>query len=129
MKDEVLLCLDRAESAIEDADFLLRDDRVLAVANRAYYAVFYCVSALLRSKNTYTKKHSAARSKFSELFVKTKLFDVEASRIVGNCFAARQSADYDMQAYISEDEAALLLSDARQFYDLTVAYFREHPVE
>lgn len=34
-----------------------------------------------------------------------------------------------MQAYISEDEAALLLSDARQFYDLTLAYFREHPVE
>ncbi len=40
MKDEVLLCLGRAESAIEGADFLLRHDRELAVANRAYYAFF-----------------------------------------------------------------------------------------
>ncbi len=55
--------------------------------------------------------------------------DVEASRVVGNCFAARQSAECDMQACISEDEAALLLSDARQFYALTPVYFREHLVE
>lgn len=128
MNENVLLCLDRAESAINDADLLLREERVLAVANRAYYAVFYCVNALLASCNVYTKKHSAVRSKFSELFVKTKLFDLEASRIVGNCFASRQSADYDMQAFISVDEAALLLHDARHFQQLTLAYFREHSI-
>ena len=87
------------------------------------------MSALLASKDVYTKKHSAARSKFSELFVKTTLFDVEASRIVGNSFASRQSADYDMHAFISIEEATLLLHDARHFYDLTLTYFRQHPVD
>lgn len=76
----------------------------------------------------YTKRHQAARAKFSELFVKTGRFSVEASKIVGNNFAARQSADYDMEAYLSEGEAQLLLDDARTFHDLTIDYFKQNPV-
>lgn len=118
MKDQVIRYLERAEDALDDADYLHRDGRVLALANRAYYAIFYCVCALLASEGVYTKKHSAARAKFSELFVKTERFDVQASKIVGNNFAARQSADYDMESF--------LLEDAKTFHALTVAYFANH---
>jgi uncharacterized protein (UPF0332 family) len=112
---------------LEDAEYLYEDSRVLGLANRAYYAVFYCVSALLASEEVYTKKHSAARAKFSELFVKTNRFDIQASKIVGNSFTARQAADYDMEANLSEQEAKFLLDDARHFYTLTATYFQQHP--
>ena len=75
-----------------------------------------------------TKRHQTARAKFSELFVKTGRFSVESSRIVGNSFAARQSADYDMEFYLSEAEAQLLADDARTFHDLTIDYFKQNPV-
>ncbi|GAB3761153.1 HEPN domain-containing protein [Spirosoma pomorum] len=127
MKEHITRFLDHAETALEDAEYLYEDGRVLALANRAYYAIFYCVSALLASEGVYTKKHSAARAKFSELFVKTNRFDMHASKIVGNSFAARQAADYDMEAYLDELDAKLLLDDARHFFTLTTAYFLQHP--
>lgn len=128
MNERTTQFLDHAASALEDATFLLEGNRLLALANRSYYSIFYCICALLATRNVTTKKHSAARAKFSELFVKTGLFSVGASKIAGNAFAARQSADYDMESFISEPEAILLLTDAREFYALTLAYFTEYPV-
>lgn len=128
MKEEIDRFLEHAVDALDDANYLYQDGRVLALANRAYYAIFYCVCALLVSEKVHTKKHQAARAKFSELFVKTGRFDVQASKIVGNSFAARQSADYDMDSFLSDVEAQLLLDDARAFYALTTAYFDRNPV-
>lgn len=107
MNEQISRYLERAEDALDDANNLHQGGRVLALANRAYYAIFYCVCALLASEGMYTKKHSAARAKFSELFVKTGRFDVQASKIVGNNFDARQSADYDMEADITEERPGI----------------------
>ncbi|SOD79765.1 HEPN domain-containing protein [Spirosoma fluviale] len=108
--------------------YIRTDGRISALANRAYYAIFYCICALLATEGIATKKHQAARAKFSEFFVKTGRFDVQASKIVGNSFAACQSADYDMEAFLSEAEAELLLEDSRAFYEQTIAYFAQNPV-
>lgn len=123
MKGQISKFLEHAEDALGDAHYLHQDGRVLAVANRTYYAVFYCVSALLASEGVLPEKHQTVRAKFSELFVENGRFDVQASKIVGNNFAAHQAADYDMDAFLSEAEAQLLLDDAKIFYDLTLAYF------
>lgn len=47
MKDQIIRYLERAADALDDANYLHQDGRVLALANRAYYAIFYCVCALL----------------------------------------------------------------------------------
>lgn len=129
MKEQVDRFLEHAKDALDDANYLHQDGRILALANRAYYAIFYCICALLATEGITTKKHQAARAKFSEFFVKTGRFDVQASKIVGNSFAARQSADYDMEAFLSEAEAQLLLEDSRTFYEQTIAYFAQNPIE
>lgn len=54
---------------------------------------------------------------------------MQASKIVGNSFAARESADYDMEAFLSEVEAQLLLGDSQTFYEQTIAYFAQNPIE
>ena len=33
-----------------------------------------------------------------------------------------------MDTYITEDQAKLLLDEARTFYDLTIDYFKQNPV-
>ena len=91
MKEQISNFLDHVADALDDANFLHQHGRILALANRAYYSIFYCVCALLATEGVYAKRHQAARAKFSELFVKTARFSVEASKIVGNNFAARQS--------------------------------------
>lgn len=66
--------------------------------------------------------------KFYELFVKTGRFPKEAGQILERNFAARQSADYDMEAELGEEEAIQLLHGASVFHDLTRAYFDQNPV-
>ncbi len=129
MNEQINRFLERAAYALEAADLLLQHEYELALANRAYYAVFYCISALLLSKNVVVKSHEGARGKFHELFIKTRQFEVETSKLVARIAETRQSADYDMDVDITEEQAQQLLNDARRFYDLTLAYLREHPVE
>lgn len=120
--------LTHAEDALDTADTMIENDHLLALANRCYYAIFYCVSALLLPEGIVTKKHEGARVKFHELFVKSGRFSIEAGRILERSFEARQSADYDMDTYVTTEQAQQLLSDANQFYVLTVTYFANHPI-
>lgn len=129
MKKQIIRFLDHAASALEDASYLHEGGRSLALANRAYYAIFYCVCALLLTENIVTKKHEGARVKFHQLFVKTGRFPIEAGKILERNFEARQSADYDMESELELDEAVNLLNDAREFHSLTLAYFAANPVE
>lgn len=128
MKDQINRFLEHAVDALDDANFLHQHGRVLALANRAYYAVFYCACALLLTEGVKTKKHEGARVKFHELFMKTGRIDRAAGQILERNFESRQSADYDMEAELSETEATELLNGARRFYDLTIDYFNQNPV-
>jgi uncharacterized protein (UPF0332 family) len=128
MKEQINRFLEHATDALDDADFLHQNGRVLALANRAYYTIFYCACALLLTEGITTKKHEGARVKFHELFVKTGRFNREAGQILERNFEARQSADYDMEAELGEEEAVHLLQGARTFYELTIAYFKQNPV-
>lgn len=128
MKEEIQRFLEHAADALDAADILLKYDHELALANRVYYAIFYCVCALLLSKGVVTKKHEGARARFHELFIKTGEFDVEAGKLLARNFAARQSADYDMDTAITDEQARKLLDDARYFYSLTLAYFEKNPI-
>ena len=69
MIEQINRFLEHAADALDDANFLHQHGRVLALANRAYYAVFYCASALLLTQGVRTKKHEGARVKFHELTI------------------------------------------------------------
>ncbi|RYF67840.1 MAG: HEPN domain-containing protein [Cytophagaceae bacterium] len=128
MNEQLNRFLKRAVNALEDASYLHRDRRVRASANRIYYATFYCLSALLLTERITTRKHEDAWTKFHELFVKTGRFSREAGQILERNFAARQSADYDMESELGKEEAIQLLNGAKTFYALTTAYFDQNPV-
>ena len=97
----------------------------MASVNRAYYAMFYCAIALLRSENIITKSHSSTFSKFSELFVKTNRISIHHSSNFRKAFEYRQSVDYDIEAQVSEQECELLLENAHEFYVLTKDFLRK----
>ena len=57
MSEQIERFLDHARDALDDANYLHQDGRILALANRAYYAIFYCVCALLLTEGITTKEH------------------------------------------------------------------------
>lgn len=63
--------------------------------NRLYYALFYAVNGLLVFNNIQAKSHSATKTQFSLLFVKTGKFDKKYGRLLAELFDWRQKGDYE----------------------------------
>lgn len=119
---EILKALGKADDALENANYNLDGGFTLATANRAYYACYYCMIAMLLTKEVFPKTHQGAHAKFAELFIKTGAFPTETSDTVTLLFDNRQQADYDFDADISVEEAKELIQKAFQLLQLTKKY-------
>ena len=124
-QSESLKALEKAEDAIENAEYNLKGGFISATANRTYYGCYYCMIALLYTKDVHAKTHQGAHAKFSELFVKTGIFPIETSSDISVIFDFRQEADYDLDTDITHEEASDLIRRARSFYHLAKAYYQE----
>lgn len=119
---EAQLALERAEDTLKESVYDLDGSFTIASANRAYYAIFYCLTALLYTEGIQTKRHSGAQGKFHELFIRTDRFPRETINWIQVAFQLRQSGDYDLEADISIEEARQSLDYAKQFHELTKLY-------
>jgi len=123
MKIPVEKIIEKAEDALSDAVFNFEDERYQAAINRAYYAIFYCISALLEIKNINTKTHQGAHNKFNELYIKTGLLPSALNTSLDIVFALRQSGDYDLGFEPDQLEVSAAVEHARIFLTATRAYF------
>lgn len=62
--------------------------------NRAYYAVFYAVSALLLEEGHRFQKHSGVRAAFNQHFIKTQRLNRKGGDLYNRLFRDRQEGDY-----------------------------------
>ncbi len=107
--------LEQADEALESAQILIDHGQYRSSVNRAYYAMFYGVLALLAVSGSQTSKHSGAMSLFDRDFVKTGKFDKAFSRWLHAAFDLRQEADYQELVTVSADTAEETLEHARTF--------------
>lgn len=83
--------------------------------NRAYYAMFHAVRALLALEGVDYKKHSAIIAHFLREYVRTGLFSKEYSDILMKASAIRNSSDYDDFYIASREETAQQIASAQGF--------------
>jgi len=87
--------LKQAEESIDEAAFLLQGKKSpRSVINRAYYAMFYAVLALLIFEPYASSKHSGVLGYFNRRFVKPGIFPEEMGRGINKAFDLRQRGDY-----------------------------------
>ena len=115
----------RAADAIRTAEYDLAGNFPMAAVNRTYYASYYCMTALLFSKNIFAKTHHGTRAKFSELFIKTGVFPESMAIYIKIAFDLRQEADYDFDADITVEEAENIIIKFKEFYQFTIAYLQK----
>ena len=109
--------IQQAHETLHEADILLGESACRGVVNRAYYAMFYAVLALLTTRQLGTSKHSGAISLFDREFVKNKLFPKEMSRALHLAFERRQTYDYGEMLEVYQNIATETLQSAQQFVD------------
>lgn len=116
MSELVSLRLKQAQETLDDARALLEAGRTSrSVVNRAYYAMFYAVLALLQTTGKVASKHAGAIALFDKEFVHAGVFPVELSQALHEAFDERHKSDYETVKTASRNDAAALFAKAEQF--------------
>ena len=123
MDEKVQRILNEARQAIADAEFNLKGERYHVVSNRAYYAVFHCIQALLQNEGFFVKTHQGAHQKFHQFFIKTDKFPLEAGEILAYLSELRNLGDYDYGTTIQPNQAKQAVDKAVIFLEKTIAFF------
>lgn len=106
--------LDKAKECLHAAEILIEPEEYLTVLNRAYYAIFHAVRAILATEGVDRKKHSGVISYFQQNYVKTGIFDKEYSGIVQEAFEVRQESDYEDFFVVSREDAIVQYENAKK---------------
>ena len=87
--------LKQAEECISEANCLLSNkESPRSVINRAYYAMFYTVLALIVFEPFSSSKHSGILAYFNKRFIKGGIFPKDIGRAINKAFELRQEGDY-----------------------------------
>lgn len=108
--------LKQAEESINEALFLLSGKQSpRSIINRAYYAMFYAVLALIVFEPFSSSKHIGVLSYFNKRFIKEGVFPEELGRSINKAFELRQEGDYREYAEITYEEVEPVIQQAQSF--------------
>jgi uncharacterized protein (UPF0332 family) len=108
--------LQQAKESVEEAAYLMDGEMSpRSIINRAYYAMFYAVMALLIFEQFISSKHTGVLSFFNRQFIKEGIFPKEMGRWINKAFEMRQSGDYKEYSDLSHDQVAPYIEYARTF--------------
>lgn len=116
--------MEQAHETLREAEILLDGSALRGAINRAYYAMFYALLALLATRRLGTSKHSGALALFDREFVKTGVFPRELSRSLHVAFDRRQTHDYGEMVSVNRQIAEESLADARIFVAAIESHLR-----
>lgn len=106
----------QAEESLEEARFLLSGRKsTRSIINRAYYAMFYSVLALLVHESYSSSKHSGVISYFNKRFIKEGVFPEGLGRAINKAFELRQRGDYREYCDLSYDQVTPIIEEAELF--------------
>jgi len=115
--------MEQAQSALEDAEFLISHNRSgLSVVNRAYYAMFYAVLALLQDTSPLPSKHTGIIGLFDVMYIRTGLFDKQRSKDLHRAFDLRQASDYKTIEPITPEQAQEITDTARVLVEAIITF-------
>lgn len=107
--------IEKAHEALDSAISEKTSGRLLFAVNRAYYACFYSLSAVLLNEGQKFKKHSGVRSALHRnLIIKGKL-DVSWGKFYDLVFESRQRGDYQELVEFKIEEVEEIINRSHVF--------------
>jgi uncharacterized protein (UPF0332 family) len=119
-----------AKENLQDARIMYDNGRYKNALNRAYYAIFHSVRAVIALDGFDSSKHSGVIAFFNQNYVKNGTFTKDLSRIIREASEKREKADY-LDFYVaSKDEAEKQILRADYFLKRIEQYLiTEHIIE
>ena len=117
--------LNRAKEDLEAAKLLFKEGNFRIANNRAYYAIFHSMRAVLVLDNFDSSKHSGVIAEFRKKYIKTGIFPVEISKMIGSAFTIRNASDYDDMFLASKVETEEQISNASFICEKVSHYIKD----
>ena len=107
----------RGAGSIGAAEMLLLGGYPDFAASRAYYATFYCASALLLSAGKRVRKHTGVISLIHKDYVKEGKLPTDIGRILDTLYDLRNLGDYGGSSHVDQVTAAEAIALAKRFVE------------
>jgi len=114
--------IQQANESLNEAEILQREQAWRGAINRAYYAMYYAVTALTVVQGYSTSKHAGVIAFFDQQYVKTGTFSKDLSKKLHLAFERRQVQDYGEFIIVDEAMGQETLADALEFVDIIETY-------
>ena len=114
--------LERAKQDLSDAEFSYKARRYLNANNRAYYAIFHAIKAVLALERIDFKKHKDVLAYFNQHYIKTEKFPRKISKKISQANKVREDSDYDDEFIPTDDETRIQIDTARELITLVEEY-------
>ncbi|MBM3705781.1 MAG: HEPN domain-containing protein [Actinobacteria bacterium] len=119
--------LKQSEESINEAICLLSGKgSPRSIINRAYYAMFYSVLALILFKPYTSSKHSGVLSYFNKKFIKEGILPKYIGSSINKAFELRQDCDYREYAELSYEEVEPFIEKAKIFLQKIKDYLEKN---
>lgn len=115
--------LARAKETLNTAAIILNNVKDYTSANnRAYYAIFYAVRAVLALEQIDFKKHKDVMAYFNKNYVNTEIFPKKIGRKIAQAQRVREDSDYDDEYRPSYEKTKQQLDTAKELIELVEKY-------
>lgn len=124
--DLAMYKIERAKEELENARLLFQNARLKAANNRAYYSIYYALTAVLCLEPVVFKKHKDTIAYFNKNYVHTEKFPKEIGRNIAKAAKVRHASDYDEFYIASKSEAENQIRTAEELIILVQNYVQEN---
>ena len=111
-----------AKEDLQAANLLLEANSYRGANNRAYYAIFHAVSAVLATEGIAFKKHKDTLAYFNKNYVAAEIFPRNLGRKIVKAEEIRHESDYDTFYIASKEVTIEQIQTAEQLIELVEVY-------
>lgn len=114
--------LEQAKEELKDAKLLYSVKSYKSANNRAYYAIFHGMKAVLALEPIDFKKHKDVQSYFNKNYVKTEIFPRKIGSKIANASNIREDSDYDDEFIAKPEKTQEQIETAEELLELVEKY-------
>lgn len=114
--------LEQAKENFEEAQILYDVNRYKGANNRAYYAIYHSIKAVLALEPIDFKRHKDVQAYFNKNYVSTEIFPKKIGHKIAVASKIREDSDYDDEFIVKPEETKEQIETAKELINLVEQY-------
>lgn len=117
--------LERAKETLKTAKVIFDIKDYKSANNRAYYAIFYAIRAVLALERKDFKRHKDVIAYFNKNYINTEIFPKKLGHKISLAQSIREDSDYDDEYIASEEKTQIQIKTAEELINKVEQYIRD----